>query len=72
MAGWEQVMDGDFQAHVARVGRCHLSIIGGGDVWHWFVRCRRHGRAEDQENTLAAAQAAAENTACGLADEGSA
>jgi hypothetical protein len=67
---WRQTKRGTLQAHVARVGDCHLSVIGAGDAWHWFVRCREHDRFEGSERTLVTAMTAAEAAARRLADEG--
>ncbi|MDO9713042.1 hypothetical protein [Paracraurococcus lichenis] len=66
-ADWEQMMGGEFQAHAAQAGCCRLSVIGGGNAWHWFVRCDRHGDVEGRGGALDAAKVTAEDVARGLA-----
>ena len=70
MARWTQRIHGPFQAHVARVRCCALSIIGGGDWWAWTVRCSRHGTCtEGKDSAIDAAKAAAEQIARRLASD---
>ena len=70
MARWTQKIHGPFQAHVAQLRCCALSIIGGRDWWAWTVRCSRSGsRTEGKEAALDAAKAAAEQIAGRLASD---
>jgi hypothetical protein len=70
MARWTQKIHGSFQAHVARVRCCALSIIGGGDWWGWTVQCTRHGTNVDgMEGALDVAKASAEQIARRLASD---
>jgi hypothetical protein len=67
MAKWVQQIHGTFQAYVAQLKCCALSIIGQEDWWLWIVHCSHHGvRRQGKARTLAAAQSAVETAATPL------
>lgn len=56
---WMQRMHGPFQAHVARLNGCALTILGGEDWWMWIVRNRHGIRVEGKTDALTTAKSAA-------------
>jgi hypothetical protein len=42
MAKWVQQIHGTFQAYVAQLKCCALSVIGQEDWWLWIVHCSRY------------------------------
>ena len=66
-AEWIEVQDESILTRVAMVEGYGLTVIGGDDLWAWFIDLNGRNVTEGMERDLAVAMNAAENAAHRLA-----
>jgi hypothetical protein len=67
MAEWVEVLLGDTLTCIALVRGYSLTVVGGGDLWVWFIDRDGRNLTIGADETLATARIAAEATAYWLA-----